>query len=262
VDNYFLLALLLWPAAILVAALLNMLVWWTFSWGELVMAYLVGVAIGSIAFVGLGGTPSAATGFFLMMSQGVPGVLRWRGGLSDPAIFFWVGAGSTVGAVLVAALLDRVTLAIDKEMTAGGVAVSVLTFPFKAPFCLVTSAAGLLIWLAGVVRSFFGTDGRIGFLGGILYAEWDRGDTNGEWTTTIGCTVQCWKNKFSGVIQHELYHTRQCIYFHDFMIPAWLVGELVRLIASRTANRDNPIERAAYVIDDHMTGTPATPATP
>ena len=119
-------------------------------------------------------------------------------------------------------------------------------------------AAGLLIWLAGVVRSFFGTGGRVGFLGGIFYTEWNRDDTDGEWTTTVGCTVQSWKNRFSRVIQHELYHTRQCIYLHDFMMPAWLVGELVRVIASRTANRDNPIERAAYVIDDHMTPA-ATP---
>ncbi len=262
-DNYFLLAFVLWPLVVLLAALLNMLIWWTFSWTELIMDYVVGFVIGAVVYAYISGTTSWPVALLLVMSQGLLGVLRLGGFLADPVQFFWVSAGATLGATLLAAALDRGAVAAGKTMSFPRALLSLVILPFKAPFALLTSGVGLLIFLAGVVRSFFGDDGRVGFLAGMLYAEWDRSNTDGEWTTTIGCTTQSWKNKFEGVMEHELYHSRQYIYLHDWLIPAWVVGEVLRLIAGKD-QKANPIERAAYTIDDHDTAAPApaAPSTP
>lgn len=245
VDNYFLVALLYWPLALLIAAGLNMLIWWTFSWSELLMDYAIGVVIGTLFFVYTHGSTSWPVAGLLIMSHGLFGVLHVTGSLADPGQFFWASAGATVGCSLIAAALDRAAVKAGKTMTFPRALLSLLIFFFKAPFSLVTSAVGLLIWLAGLIRSFIGTGGAVGFLAGVLYAEWNNTDTSGEWTTTVGFTVHSWKNTFDDVMEHELYHSRQCIYLHDWMIPAWLLGELLRVIFRR-GQKDNPIERAAY----------------
>ena len=54
-DNVWLLAFLIWPAVIIGAALLNMLISWTFSWSELVMDYLIGAVIGVCFYFGMNG---------------------------------------------------------------------------------------------------------------------------------------------------------------------------------------------------------------
>ena len=263
-DNVFLLALVFFPAALIVAALLNMLVWWSFSWSELVFDYLAGVAIGLSFYFATQPDAGGAAKFFLVWSQGIFGVLHIVGAITDRAMLFYASAGTMVGATLVAALLDRAAVAIGKEQSLWGGLFSILVFPLKAPFSLLTTGIGLLFFLVGIFRSI-GENGRVGFLAGVLYVEWNT-STDSSSATTVGGVVQIWNGKFEALIEHELYHSRQYIYLHDWLIPAWLLGGIWGLISSaatgsfalrcfQAAKHDkevgNPIERAAYGISGY-----------
>jgi hypothetical protein len=248
VSDYLMLALVLWPAVTLVAAGVNMLVSWTFAWGELVMCYVVGVAIGSVAWASLQPDPHWIVDVLLVMGLGPTGILRATGALDDPAVFFWTGAGITVGSTLAAAVLDRVAVAAGATMTAKTVGLSFATIPFKLLAAPFTSAVGFLIMLVGGIRAPIAGSSGIGFLGGIVYFEWNTDVAGGEYTTTVGCTVHSWIRTFANVMEHELYHTRQCIYLHDFMTPAWAVGEGIR-VAVGAATEQNPLEQGAYGVE-------------
>jgi hypothetical protein len=66
------------------------------------------------------------------------------------------------------------------------------------------------------------------------------------------------------IIDHELYHSRQYIYLHDWLTPTWLLGGIWGLFSARAAGKSvtfeffsaasnsrelgNPLERAAYRI--------------
>jgi hypothetical protein len=255
--------LLVWPGVVLVAALLNMLVWWTFSWSELIFDYLIGVTLG-LTFV-LCAVPHAGpvAGFFLVMSHGFAGLLFDLGAIGKDQLL-WVSLVMTVGSTVIAAALDRAAMAIGKTMSPATAVFSALVFLFKLPFTLVTSAVSMLFFLVGAIRSAW-PNGRVGFISGVFYVEWntDSGDTS---ATTLGWCVQVWQGQFERVIEHELYHSRQYIYLHDWLIPAWLLGGVWGLISSaiggeasfscfRAARFDqemgNPIERAAYKISGY-----------
>ena len=116
---------------------------------------------------------------------------------------------------------------------------------------------------------------RLGFLGGVPYVEWNTNVSPGNYSaTTVGSMFNVWFGSASDVVKHELYHTRQCIYFHDWMIPFWLLGGLWGMISAAIANATkapadpdiavlksfhtaqrgkevgNPMERAAYAAGD------------
>jgi hypothetical protein len=245
-DSYALVALVLWPATVLLAALLNMLVSWTFSWGELILDALAGFLIGSVFYVAYDGRPDAAVSVLLVLSHGLFGVLHVAGvGLvADPKDAFLLSAFWTVLGTTLSGALDRGAVALGAEGGVGGFFLSLLIFLIKAPFALVTSSVGLLLWLIGLFRSL-APGGKVGFAGGIFWAEWNNTSTSGEWTTSFGVAVHSWKNAFSLAMAHELYHTRQYIYLRDWLMPFWVLGEVVRLIA-RNSNKANPIEAAAY----------------
>ncbi len=121
-------------------------------------------------------------------------------------------------------------------------------------------------WL-GTSRNFttgLAPGGSIGFAGGMLYVQWSdaAGSSN---ATTLGGTVQIWNGKLAALMDHELYHSRQYIYLHDWMIPMWLVGGIWGVISSAIADPSvkakcfqaarkgqkgigNPVEAAAYNI--------------
>lgn len=245
-DSYALVALVLWPATVLLAALLNMLVSWTFSWGELIIDYIAGFLIGSVFYVAYDGKPDAAVQVLLVLSHGLFGVLHAAGAslVADPQDAFLLGATWTVLGTTLSAALDRAATALGAEGGVGGFFLSLLIFLIKAPFALVTSGIGVFLWLICLFRSL-APGGKVGFAGGVFWCEWNNTDTNGEWTTSFGVAVQSWKNTFAKCMAHELYHTRQYIYLRDWLMPFWVIGELVRLIAGRS-NKANAIEAAAY----------------
>lgn len=215
-DNLALVTLVLWPAVILTAALLNMLFAWTFSWSELVIDYLVGVVSGLSFYFGTNGSVSGVEHFFLMVSTGLFGLLKWAGiaALADPQTLFLVSAGAVIGATLLTAALDHGALALGNQMSVGGGLLSALIFPLKLPFALVTSAVGLLLGIIGTIVGLANRKGGFGFLGGVLYFEWGL---PGLHATTFGCVVNVFAGKMSSVLGHELYHSRQYIYLHDWL---------------------------------------------
>jgi hypothetical protein len=236
-----------------------MLIWRAFTWSELIFDGLAGLAIG-LCYV-LGSEPRAGfpAQLFLVMSHGLPGLL-FLGGALDKTALLWTSLAMVVSSTVIAAALDHAALAIGKSRSVGGGLFSGLVFLFKAPFSLVTSAAGLLFVLVGIIRAAVSPNCRIGFLAGMLYVEWDT--SNGMTSaTTVGFTVQVWSGQFERVIEHELYHSRQYIYLHDWLVPAWLLGGIWGLISSAAAGQPslrcfqaakpdreigNPIERAPY----------------
>lgn len=260
-DSLALMAFVLWPAVVIVAALLNMLLAWTFSWSELVIDYLVGVLIGVCFHFGTVGEVSGIEHFFLMVSTGLFGLLKWVGvgALADPQTLFLVSAGSVVGATLLTGALDHATLALGTRMSVGGGFLSALTLPFKAPFALVTTAVGLVIGLIGVIVGLANRRGGFGFLGGVFYFEWGYPNIH---ATTFGAVVNVFAGRMSDVLGHELYHTRQYIYLHDWLgvfyfTVAGLWGLISAAIAKDFSTRyyyaahtsrefGNPIETVPY----------------
>jgi len=215
-DNLFLTAFVLWPGVILVAALLNMLVWWSFSWSELVIDYLIGMVIGLCFFYGTADDATALNHFLLTLSQGLFGLLKWVGvsALDDRQTLFVISAACTGGATLLTAALDHAALAVGRRMSVGGGILSFFIFLFKAPFAILTSAVGLLIGLIGVIVGTINKKGGFGFLGGVFYFEWGLSHTH---ATTFGWIVNVFRGRMADVIDHELYHTRQFIYLHDWL---------------------------------------------
>jgi hypothetical protein len=106
----------------------------------------------------------------------------------------------------------------------------------------------------------------------VPYVEWNPKTADAR-ATTLGATFMVWNGKAKDVVFHELYHTRQYMYLHDWLIPFWLFGGLWGLIsaaihnatlpkgtpgvdvlchfsaASHDQERGNPLERAAYAAD-------------
>jgi hypothetical protein len=260
-DNLALVALVLWPAVVLVAALLNMLLAWTFSWSELVIDYLAGVVIGVCFYFGTVGQVSGIEHFFLMVSTGLFGLLKWAGvsALADPQTLFLVTAIAVIGATLLAGALDHAALALGTQMSVGGGFLSALIFPIKLPFALVTSAVGLVLGLIGLVVGLVNRNGSFGFLGGVFYFEWGL---PGLHATTFGCVVNVFAGRMSSVLGHELYHSRQYIYLHDWLgVFYFTLAGLWGLISSAAARRfalhyyyaadtsrefGNPIESVPY----------------
>ena len=78
-DNVFFLTFLAWPGVILGCALLNMLLHWSFSWSELCIDYLVGIVVGLCFYFGTDKKAHEATQFFLVFSNGLPGLLHVLG---------------------------------------------------------------------------------------------------------------------------------------------------------------------------------------
>ncbi len=265
IDNYFLCAFVFFPLVTIIAALLNMAIAAAFSWSELIIDFIGGVIIGSCFYVGTAKNAGAAAHFFLVFSQGVPGILYCAKvqALGTREALFLTGSMWMIAATFLSSVLDRGAVGIGKEMSVGGGFFSILPWACKVPFSLVTTAVGMLLFVVGIFRSF-GKNGRIGFLAGVPYVEWSTPGTASA--TTIGTTVQIWTGEFKELIKHELFHSRQCIYLHDWMIPLWVVGGIWGLVGSaidgntsfgcfKAAKHDrdlgNPLECAPYRISGY-----------
>jgi hypothetical protein len=248
-TNYFWVSFVLWPVTIIVAALANMIIWTEFSGTELIMNLFVGIGLGTCFWLFTNAQPGARSWWrsgLMIFSHGIFGVLGMTRLFPSVKSLFWWSAGCTVGATILAALLDHAAVAAGGTMTAGGVLLSILLFLLKAPFCLVSTAIGLLLFVAGAIHSGASNAG-VGFLGGVLYTEWDRipSSPNGVQATTVGATVHCWNLRFCQNMRHELQHSRQYIYMRDLMIPTWAIGFV---ITGGKAGKENPVESVAYKI--------------
>lgn len=176
-DNVWLLAFLIWPAVIIGAALLNMLVSWTFSWSELVMDYLIGVVIGVCFYFGMNGEVIWLEHLLLMVSLGLFGLLKWVGVsyFADPQTLFLWSVVSIGIAVPLTGRLDRATVAIGDSTVGIKVGRGILSFfiwILKAPFTLITPGVGLLVGLIGLIVGAINHNLGFGFLGGIFYFKW------------------------------------------------------------------------------------------
>ncbi len=286
-DNAFFLSFCAWPLVVIACALLSMLTQGSFSWSELILDYLAGVVIGVFFYLGTQKKAHEALHFLLIFSQGLPGLLHVAGvkALQARDTLFLVSSVWLGGAVLLSGLLDLATRKIDLSMSVGGGLLSIVIVALKLPFSLCTTAVGYLFFIAGLVWFAIKKaqeDSRdpkteskvsIGFLGGVPYVEWYGDESDGTYrATTVGAMVNVWKGKVSSVLKHELYHTRQYMYFHDWMIPFWLLGGLWGMISAAISNATadasvpgsrtdvmdsfhrarpdkeigNPMERAAY----------------
>ena len=246
-DNYAVVALLLWPAVVLACAGINMLVSWTFSWSELVFDLLIGVLAGTFLFLGTRPDPDGATAFFFVFSHGLFGLLwlsseGFKRAMGSPETFIWVMAGIRLGATLWAAAWDHVSQRLGAKLGPGEVFFSLLVCPAKLPFSWVTSGVGLLIWIAGLFNAIFGK-GKAGFAGGVFFCEFAPGAGNYH-ATTVGFTVHTWEGNTP--FKHELYHTRQYIYMGDWMIPFWLLGCLWGLASAAIASGHSPSAKLAF----------------
>lgn len=265
-DNPALQILLLWPTAVIACALLSMAIWKTFSWSELIFDHITGIVIGAIAVAALAPGASPAVKFMLLPSHGLIGLLHLAGvkALADPVTFFWASSLCMLGATVLGAALDHAAVAIGPEPGAGSILLAVLMLPLKMCFAPLTTGVGLLFFLVGAVRALF-PNGSVGFAAGVVYVQWDTSDKSYSAATTLGGTVQVWRGELKHLMDHELYHTRQYIYLHDWMIPMWLLGGIWGLISSAVADPEvklkcfqaarkgqkgigNPIEAAAYNI--------------
>jgi hypothetical protein len=286
-DNAYFVSLLAWPGVIVGCALINMLCQWSFSWSELVLDYLAGIAVGLCFYFGTKTDADGAAHFFLVFSQGLFGLLHVLevDALKDRADLFAISAGCLGGSVLLAGLLDLASRAISTEMTVGNGLLSILIAPLKLPWSFCTTAVGTLLFLAGLVWYIICKakedkndpttidKAGIGHMGGIAYIEWNPKAAPDFKATTLGATVMVWSGSVKDVIKHELYHTRQYAYLHDWMIPFWLLGGLWGMISAAIHNAanaktdpdipvfcsfsaarhdkevGNPLERAAYAAD-------------
>lgn len=274
-DNFALMCFLVWPGVVVGCALINMLLGWTFSWSELVLDYFIGVILGVVFMKGTEAHPGAAVKFFMVFSHGLPGLLHvWDVDHfhTREDLFKWA-AGALAGGVVLAGALDRATVAIGRGMNLGGGLLSIVIFVLKAPWALFTSSVGLCIWVVGLVWTIIQKARKekkedpdkaaVGFLGGLLYAEWSKG-TGDPYATTLGFVANSWDQDLAKALAHEMYHSRQYMYMRDWFIPFWLVGGVWGLVSSKIAGKfdmsyfyradknkefGNPLERAAYVIE-------------
>jgi len=224
-GNVFLVIFLFWPGVTIGAALLNMLITFKFSWSELIIDYLIGLAIGICFYYGTIGDVSHAEHFFLMVSTGVAGLFKWVGIWPKMSVgeFFMICAIWPASAVIVTALLDYAAVSIgwvsgQTGAKTGNVFLSILLLGCKWPFALITSVVGLVIGLIGmIVRATQNNPqgGGFGFVGGAFWFEW--GLNTNKHATTFGCVINVFKGEISDVLGHELVHTRQYIYMHDWL---------------------------------------------
>jgi hypothetical protein len=258
-NNIWFDALVLWPVFVILCAGLNMLLQGAFSWSELVIDYLVGIAIGVCMFYGTANHASPVAKFFLVFSDGLPGLLAVVGikALQRRDMLFGVSMATIGGSVLMAGLLDLAALSIGKKRSVAGGLFSILILVFKLPFSLFTTGVGYLLWLVGLFASFGRDNAQVGFLGGVPYVEWDS--TSGREATTFGAAVMVWRGPISNVLKHELYHTRQYMFLHDWLIPFYPLAGIWGLISSAIADKPggfwnaqadeevgNPLERVAW----------------
>lgn len=241
-GSVLLMGLVIWPAVILLAALLNMLISWTFSWSELAVDYLVGVLVGLSFSYGAGPDASAAGHFFLTVSHGLIGLLKAAGVgfLADPDTFLAVSATGIVGVTAISAALDRV--AETTVGSPGGIVLSCFQVLLKAPFALMTSTVGLLVGLIGMIyRAASGgssSGNPVAFAGGALFFEWGMSGTH---ATTFGWMVNVFRGTTKDVVGHELYHTRQYVYLHDWLgVFYFTVAGLWGLVSSAIAAGSSP----------------------
>ena len=145
--------LVLWPGVIIVAALLNMLISWGFSWSELVIDHLAGILMGVFFSMGVLGDVRWYDHLLLTLFHGLPGLLKWLGFgfLNNPWIVFAFSASLIVGATIVAGLLDLATRALGSKMGIATGLISFLNWLIKLPFTLITPAIGLLIGIVGII---------------------------------------------------------------------------------------------------------------
>jgi hypothetical protein len=224
-DHIGVVGFLLWPGVVLVCALLNMLVSWTFSWSELVFDLLIGMTAGALLFLGTRPDPSGAEKFFFVFSHGFFGLLwssvdSFKTSFSDPEQFIWFMAGIRVGATLWCAAWDWLSDVIGADLGVGQVFFSLLLFPAKFPFALITGSIGFLIWIVGMIYAI-ASKGKASFAGGCFVDQFDP-TAGGEHSTTFGWVIHTWHGTTS--FRHELYHTRQYIYMGDWLMPFWVVG--------------------------------------
>jgi len=266
VDSFALVVFVFWPAVVLVSALLNMLIHWTFSWSELIFDYVIGILLGVFFFEVFRGDANAAEKFFFIFSHGLLAFIHWLAPtvFGSATTFFWWAAIGTVASVVVCGALDWASDSLGPHH-GGSVALSFIQFPLKAIFPLITTVVGVLFFLAGLIGAA-ATRGRaapvrVGFGGGVLFVEWNP--TGGASATTLGAMVNTWSGNLAPIFRHELFHSRQYVYMRDWLIPAWIVGGIWGLVSSAIAGRPawvcfntasttqdlgNPIEVAAYRI--------------
>ena len=264
-GNVYLLTLVFWPLVVLLAAGLNMLISWTFSWQELVIDIFIGMAIGLCFYFGTTGLTEEHAGvqhFFLSVSIGLFGVLKWIGveTFQDHVTLFWVSSISVICATAICAALDRVALqVIGREGDVCSGLWSLLEVGIKAPFGIYTTMVGFVIGTIGLfVACAKKPDGGFGFIGGVVYSQWGLA---GEHATTFSSWVNLFRGKISNVIDHELYHTRQYIYMQDWLgVVYFTIGAIWGIVSSAISsnptdltysfradgNVGNPIEVAAY----------------
>jgi hypothetical protein len=221
-GNLWALTFLLWPGATILCALLNMLITWQFSWSELVIDYVVGGLIGVCFYFGVIGEVSAVEGFFLTVSTGLPGLLHWAGMFADmePGVFFLLCSGAVAGVVVIGGALDYGAAAIgwSEGDRWKNVLLSLVIFPIKVPFALFTTAVGVIIGVIGLIyrATLDDPEGNgFGFAGGVFWFEW--GMDGGYHATTFGGTVNEFRGEISDTLAHELVHTRQYCYLHDWL---------------------------------------------
>jgi len=239
-QSFWLLSFAIWPGVVLLSALLNMAVWAEFGWSELIVDYVIGFTLG-VCFWWFVRTEqrSFAPSLSLVFTHGLFGLLRVFNVIPDTKRLFWWSAGATVGCTLLTAGLDHAAISIGA--TGGGAALGVLIFLLKVPFALFSAAFGLLIFIVGLIHAAAALNTGAGFAGGVTYEEWNT--TGPAWATTVGATVHCWQGKYSDVMKHELYHSRQCIYMRDLLIPSWAI-----CWTFSGPGDQNPIEVVAYKI--------------
>lgn len=264
-DSPVLHILVLWPLSIVLTAIVNMGIWKTSSWSELILDVIAGMVIGGLTAAAFASGAGDGIRAMLIPSHGLIGVLQFTGAIHIGTLsgFFLTSAICAFAATFLSAGLDHLAVKLGPDPSAGSIALAIVMFPLKLTFSPFTTGVGLVFFLVGAIRSGF-PGGRVGIAGGELYVEWSQGGPVSS-ATTLGGTVQIWKGSFSDLIDHELYHTRQCIYLRDWMIPFWLVGGIWGLISAGIADKafkatcfqaartgqqgiGNPIEAAAYNI--------------
>lgn len=267
-DNVFIVTLLLWPLVVLVCAGINMLVSWTVSWTELVLNLLMGMVAGFFLWGGSQSDPHGAVTFFFVFSHGlIAWIYAATDGFGGMAIesFIWLMAALRIGATLWSAAFDHLSVRIGSNAGWGSFIFSLVLAPAKLPFALITGGIGLLIWLAAAAKSIYdrakgkADPATVSFAGGIFVAEFAPGGHDYQ-ATTLGFTSHAWLGDMP--FKHELYHTRQYIYYGDWLVPFWLLGALWGLVARVIAGDKtlrvathayaaegevgNPLEVAAY----------------